>query len=125
MAVSRHVPTLEESIEDSFSVHGIDKNDAKILGFTFKSPRTMLTISTVLGTPIVECYKRAGKLMSLGLLKRFRLTSVSSIPGIKEKVFYTADASRVEVVVVNGRSKVKVRRRGVPDGSVFQFAIVF
>ncbi|TET91966.1 MAG: hypothetical protein E3J35_00430 [Methanomassiliicoccales archaeon] len=115
----------EETVESVFSVHGVDKNDARILGFTFNSPRSMLTISTVLGIPIAECYRRANKLMSLHLLSRMRLSELGADGKNHGKDFYFANPEMVEVVVVNGRSKVNVRRNGVPDGSVFQFGILF
>lgn len=125
LTVTTNAQELDESVENVFSLHGIDKKDARILKFTYKSPRTMPTISTVLGIPIVECYRRARKLRSLGLLNRFRVSPPGSANEARAKVFYSANPDRVRVVVVNGKSKVHIRRTRVPDGSVFQYAILF
>ncbi|MFQ6060574.1 MAG: hypothetical protein ACE5KV_04660 [Thermoplasmata archaeon] len=116
--------TFSESIEKIFSIHGIDKDDARILKFTYKSPRTIPTVSTVLGIPIVECYKRARKLRNLGLLNRIRLLSPNSKSESRGKMFYSANSDRVEVVIIRGRPRVHIRISEAPEGSVSQFAIV-
>ena len=114
----------QELLEDAYRLHGIDKHDARILAFAYESPMDMLTISMNLGIPILECYKRARKLSSLGLLRRLQMYS-PSVPGSREKTLFYANRNKVEVVVIDGTPKVKVRRTRTPNGSVYQFSILF
>jgi len=114
----------QELIEDAYRLHGIDKYDARILAFAYESPMDMLTISMNLGIPILECHKRARKLSSLGLLRRLRMHS-PSVPGSREKTLFYANRNKVEVVVTDGTPKVKVRRTRTPNGSIYQFSILF
>ncbi|MEE9116832.1 MAG: hypothetical protein V3U09_08050 [Thermoplasmata archaeon] len=114
----------QESLEDAYRLHGIDKHDARILGFVYESARDMLTISMDLGIPISECYARAKKLLSLGLLKKLRISS-PSVLGTRRKAFFYANRNMVEVVFVDGMPNVKVRRTRTPNGSVYQFSILF
>jgi len=114
----------QESFEDTYRLHGIDRHDARILGFTYESPMDMLTISTDLGIPISECYARARKLSSLGLLKKLKISSPSISRSRRNTLFY-ANRNKVEVVVIDGTPKVKVRRTRTPNGSIYQFSILF
>lgn len=111
-------------LEDVYRLHGIDRHDARIIGMTYESPRDMLTISTNLGIPISECYVRAKKLSSLGLLKKLKMSSPFVLGSRKKTLFY-ANRNMVEVVVIDGTPRVKVRRTRTPNGSVYQFSIIF
>ncbi|MFQ6128986.1 MAG: hypothetical protein ACE5QW_08815 [Thermoplasmata archaeon] len=96
-------------LEKAYSLHGIDKLDARILGFAYESPKDMLTISTNLGIPIVECYARARKRSSLGLLMRLQISS-TFIFSTRERTLFYANRDKVEIVIVDGTPKVKIRR---------------
>ncbi|MEE9116635.1 MAG: helix-turn-helix domain-containing protein [Thermoplasmata archaeon] len=119
---------LEEAQEDNGSVesfispHGIDVEDAKIIRFTYKNPRSMPTICTILGIPIAECHRRIKKLTLLGLIKRFRVSSSLSTSNNRGKVFYSANTDKVEVSTVDNKTRVRLKKISVPDGSIFQFA---
>lgn len=114
----------QELLEDSYRLHGIDRHDARILGMTYESPMDMLTISMDLGIPISECHARARKLSSLGLLKKLKISS-PSISRSRRNTLFCANRNKVEVVVIDGTPKVKVRRTRTPNGSVYQFSILF
>jgi hypothetical protein len=101
---------------------GIERNDALILKFTYKSPRTMPTMCTVLGIPVVECHRRVRKLMSLGLIKRFTVSHPVTSSDSKRKVFYAVNSEKVEIMSDDGKIRIKLKKVGVPDGSVFQYA---
>ena len=106
---SRDKVEPQELLEEAYRLHGIDKLDARILRFAYESPRDMLTISTNLGIPIVECYARAGKLSSLDLLMRLEISS-TFIFSTRERTLFYANRDKVEIVIVDGTPKVKVRR---------------
>jgi len=114
----------QESLEDAYRLHGIDRHDARILGMTYESPMDMLTISMNIGIPISECYARAERLSSLGLLKKLRISSPSVLKS-RKKTFFYANRNKVEVVFVDGMPKVKLRRTRIPNGSIYQFSILF
>ncbi|MFQ6127577.1 MAG: hypothetical protein ACE5QW_01545, partial [Thermoplasmata archaeon] len=116
-AASRDKVEPQELLEKAYCIQGIDKLDARILGFTYETPKDMLTISTNLGIPIVECYTRARKLSSLGLLEKLQISSTFIFSTRKKTLFY-ANRDKVEVMVVDGMQKVKVRRARVPNGSI-------
>jgi len=77
----------------------------------------MLTISMDLGISISECYARAKKFSSLGLLKKLKISSPSISRSRRYAHFY-ANRNKVEVVVIDGMTKVKVRRTRTPNGSI-------
>ena len=110
------------SVESFISPLGIDVEDAKIIRFTYNNPRSMPTICTILGIPIAECHRRIKKLMSLALIKRFRVSSSLSTSNNRGKVFYSANTDKVEVVTVDNKTRVSLKKVSIPDGSIFQFA---
>ncbi len=114
----------QESLEDAYRLHGIDRHDARILAFAYESPMDMLTIGMNIGIPISVCYARAERLSSLGLLKKLRISSPSVLSTRGKTLFY-ANRNKVEVVFVDGMPKVKVRRARTPNGSIYQFSILF
>ncbi|MCK5290405.1 MAG: MarR family transcriptional regulator [Thermoplasmata archaeon] len=109
-------------VESYISPHGIDVEDAKIIRFTYNNPRSMPTICTILGIPIAECHRRIKKLMSLALIKRFQVSSSLSTSNSRGKVFYSANREKVEISTVDNRTRVRLKKVSVPDGSIFQFA---
>lgn len=119
---------LEEAQEDNGSVEtfiaplGIDVDDAKIIRFTYKNPRSMPTVCSILGIPIAECHRRMKKLILLGLIRRFRVSSSLSTSNNRGKVFYSANTDKVEVITVDNKTRVSLKKASVPDGSIFQFA---
>lgn len=113
----------QELLEDVYSLHGIDEIDARILGFTYKSPKDVLTIGTNLGIPIAECYGRVRRLSSLGLLKRLQICSIFT-PSRRKRTLFYANRDRVEVVACGKSYKIRVRRVGPPNGTLYQFAIL-
>ncbi len=119
---------LEEAQEDNGSVEsfisplGIDVDDAKIIRFTYNNPRSMPTVCSILGIPIAECHRRMKKLILLGLIRRFRVSSSLSTSNNREKVFYSANTDKVEVITVDNKTRVSLKKVSVPDGSIFQFA---
>ncbi|MFQ5884788.1 MAG: hypothetical protein ACE5IO_06780 [Thermoplasmata archaeon] len=93
---------------------GIDRTDARILMFTYESPRRLPTICTILGIPLAECHARIKRLIMINLLKSYRLTLNSGNPGKRRTLydFYYANTRKVRIIVKGNRHKVQVSLTG-------------
>lgn len=89
---------------------GIDTIDARILMFTYESPRRLLTIATILGIPLMECSGRIKRLILMNLLGSFRLSLNPPNPEEKRLVydFHYANTRLVSIVVKGNRHQVRV-----------------
>lgn len=110
MAVA-HRPESDESYSTApKGFQGIDTIDARILMFTYESPRRLLTIATILGIPLGECSGRIKRLILLNLLGSFRLSLNPPNPEKKRLVydFHYANTGLVSIVVKGNRHQVRV-----------------